>query len=87
MSELGCGCFHAFVNCTPVGMEGGPDPDGSPLPDDVPLDRSVAVMDTVYAPRRTPLLAEAAARGATCIDGWSMFELQARRQFELWPTD
>jgi len=87
MSELGCGCFHAFVNCTPVGMEGGPDPDGSPLPDDVPLDGSVTVMDTVYAPRRTPLLAEAAARGATCIDGWSMFERQARRQFELWPAD
>ena len=30
---------------------------------------------------------EAAARGATCIDGWSMFERQARRQFELWPAD
>ncbi|MFM7260936.1 MAG: type I 3-dehydroquinate dehydratase [bacterium] len=81
---LACGCFHAFVNCTPVGMQGGPDPDGSPLPDDVPLDGSVTVMDTVYAPRVTPLLAEARSRGARTVDGWSMFLKQARRQFERW---
>jgi len=37
-SEIACGCFHAFVNCTPVGMAGGPEPDGSPLPDDVALE-------------------------------------------------
>ena len=84
MDQLGCGCFHAFVNCTPVGMQGGPDPDGSPLPDDVALDGSVTVMDTVYAPRVTPLLAEARARGARTVDGWAMFLKQARRQFERW---
>ena len=66
------------------GMQGGPDPDGSPLPDDVPLDGSVTVMDTVYAPRVTPLLAEARSRGARTVDGWSMFLKQARRQFERW---
>jgi len=85
-SEIGCGCFHAFVNCTPVGMEGGPDPKGSPLPDDVPLDGSVTVMDTVYAPRETPLLREARSRGARVVDGWDMFVRQAERQFALWPV-
>ncbi len=87
MSELGCGCFHAFVNCTPVGMAGGPDPGGSPLPDDVPLDGSVTVMDTVYAPAETPLLREARSRGARTVGGWSMFVKQAERQFRLWRTD
>jgi shikimate 5-dehydrogenase len=81
--ELGCGCFHAFVNCTPVGMEGGPDPDGNPL-EDVALDGAVTVMDTVYAPRETPLLRESRSRGARCVDGWAMFMGQARRQSELW---
>jgi len=87
MSELGCGCFHAFVNCTPVGMAGGPDPGGSPLPDDAPLDGSVTVMDTVYAPAETPLLREARSRGARSVGGWSMFVKQAERQFRLWRTD
>jgi 3-dehydroquinate dehydratase/shikimate dehydrogenase len=81
--ELGCGCFHAFVNCTPVGMEGGPDPDGNPL-EDVALDGSVTVMDTVYAPRETPMLRESRSRGARCIDGLAMFMDQARRQSDLW---
>jgi 3-dehydroquinate dehydratase / shikimate dehydrogenase len=84
LEDLACGCFHAFVNCTPVGMKGGPAPDESPLPDDVHLDDSITVMDTVYTPRRTPLLREAAARGARVVDGLAMFERQASLQFELW---
>ena len=82
-----CECFHAFVNCTPVGMAGGPDPDGSPLPDDVALDDTVTVMDTVYAPRETPLIREARSRGARTVDGWAMFTKQAERQYALWNTD
>lgn len=80
---LACGCFHAFVNCTPVGMQGGPDPSGSPLPDDVHLDDSVVVMDTVYTPRDTPLIREARARGAVVVDGEAMFLRQAELQSEL----
>jgi 3-dehydroquinate dehydratase/shikimate dehydrogenase len=80
---LACGCFHAFVNCTPVGMQGGPDPSGSPLPDDVHLDDSVVVMDTVYTPRDTPLVREARARGAVVVDGEAMFLRQAELQSEL----
>ena len=48
---MSTGGFHAFINCTPVGMQGGPDPQGNPLASDVPLDETVTVMDTVYAPR------------------------------------
>ncbi|MCH2161572.1 MAG: type I 3-dehydroquinate dehydratase [Phycisphaerales bacterium] len=84
VSELACGCFHAFVNCTPVGMVGGPAPDESPLPDDVALDDGVTVFDTVYTPARTPLIAEAEARGSRVVSGTEMFLGQARRQFEAW---
>jgi shikimate dehydrogenase len=81
---LACGCFHVFINCTPVGMSGGPAPDGSPLPDDVRLTDEVAVMDTVYAPVRTPLITEAESRGARVITGVDMFLRQAALQFEMW---
>jgi len=87
LSEMGCGCFHAFVNCTPVGMDGGPDPQGNPLADDVRLDDTITVMDTVYTPRETPLLRESRSRGARTVDGWAMFMKQAERQFRLWHTD
>ena len=80
--ELACGCFHAFVNATSVGMEGGPDPKGCPLPDEVSLDGTV-VMDTVYRPRRTPLVRLATDRGARVVDGTAMFVRQAEMQFEL----
>ncbi|MFN9076676.1 MAG: shikimate dehydrogenase family protein, partial [bacterium] len=78
-----CENFHAFVNCTPLGMEGGPDPKGSAMPDDAFLDDSVVVMDTVYAPKDTPFLREARARGAVTVDGEAMFLKQAELQSEL----
>ena len=78
-----CERFHAFVNCTPLGMEGGPDPKGSPMPDDAFLDDSTVVMDTVYAPKETPFLREARARGALCVDGEAMFIKQAELQSAL----
>jgi 3-dehydroquinate dehydratase/shikimate dehydrogenase len=81
--ELGCGCFHGFVNATSLGMEGGPDASASPLPDDVALDDRVVVMDTVYWPRRTPLVREAASRGARVVDGTEMFVRQAEMQFAM----
>jgi shikimate 5-dehydrogenase len=41
-------------------------------------------MDTVYAPRRTPLLERAEASGARTVDGLEMFLRQAALQFRLW---
>lgn len=87
--SLACGCYHAFVQCTPVGMAGGPAPDRNPLEDlagaHVPLGEAV-VFDTVYAPEWTPLLSEARSAGARCVSGLAMFDEQARRQSERWMT-
>ncbi len=84
MESLGCGCFHVFVNCTPIGMKGGDAPDESPLPDEVALDDSNLVMDTVYVPRETPLVRESRSRGAAVIDGLQFFIRQAELQFRSW---
>jgi 3-dehydroquinate dehydratase/shikimate dehydrogenase len=79
-------CCEAIVNCTPVGMNGGPSPNESPIPLDrmSACDRSMVVMDTVYAPLQTPLLKAAASAGFRTIDGASLFVRQAEAQFELW---
>ena len=76
--------FDVFINCTPIGMAGGPAPDESPLPDDVPLDENVTVFDTVYTPQRTPLIHQAEAHGARTISGLDMYLRQAAMQFERW---
>ncbi|MCH7799605.1 MAG: type I 3-dehydroquinate dehydratase [Planctomycetes bacterium] len=78
------GDFRIFINCTSVGMTGGPAPEASPLPDTVPLDESMTVFDTVYAPARTPLLRRAEASGARAISGLDMFLRQAALQFLVW---
>lgn len=81
---IACGCFEIVVNCTPVGMRGGPEPDGSPLPQEFPFEPGVTVFDTVYTPRLTPLLREAQSRGARTVGGTGMFLRQAAAQFAAW---
>ncbi|QOJ18212.1 MAG: type I 3-dehydroquinate dehydratase [Phycisphaeraceae bacterium] len=80
--------FDVFINCTPVGMAGGPSPDLSPLEvlrgGAVELDDSVTVFDTVYTPSRTPLIEEAESRGARVVLGVDLFVRQAALQFEGW---
>lgn len=44
----------------------------------------MTVLDMVYAPRRTELLAAAEEAGATAIGGLSMLLYQGARSFELW---
>lgn len=84
LSQRSGGGFDIYINCTPVGMAGGPDADQSPLPDDAPLDEQTTVFDTVYTPQRTPLIKQAEVRGARTIFGIDMFLLQAAMQFERW---
>ncbi len=82
--SIACGCFDVFVNCTPVGMEGGPAPGEPALPPDVPLDERTIVLDTVYTPVRTPLVERAEAAGARVVTGLDLFLRQAALQFEAW---
>lgn len=75
--------MDVIVNASPVGMAGGPDPEGIPLPIEAISSQQV-VVDIVYQPRQTPLLAAAAARGATAVNGLGMLVHQAAIAFEHW---
>lgn len=68
-----------LVNATSVGMEA----DDSPVPRDC-LHADLAVLDAVYTPLETRLLREAAAAGATTVDGAWMLLFQGVDAFERW---
>ena len=68
-----------LVNCTSVGME----EDATPVPADA-LHADLAVLDAVYSPIETRLLREAAATGATTVDGAWMLLYQGVEAFERW---
>ncbi len=72
---------QVLIHCTPVGMH--PKVSESAVPKTL-LHRDLAVMDIVYNPLKTQLLADAEARGLKTISGVEMFVNQAVIQFELW---
>ena len=75
--------IDCVINCTSVGMHGGPDPDG--LPWDVSrLGADALVVDIVYAPEETPLLKAASAAGLRTLGGLPMLIYQGGLAFELW---
>ncbi|MCH8211880.1 MAG: type I 3-dehydroquinate dehydratase [Planctomycetes bacterium] len=84
LAQGSAGRFQIYINCTSLGMAGGPGADQSPLPDNAPLDEDTTVFDTVYTPCRTPLIRHSEARGARTIFGVEMFLAQAAMQFEHW---
>jgi len=78
----------AVINCTPMGMTGGPAPGQSPLTDGqlAQLPGTCTIADCVYRPLRTPLLTLAAQRGLPTLDGLAMFINQAAAQFTTWTS-
>lgn len=68
-----------IIHCTPVGMH--PKVDASLIPPELFRPEQV-VLDIVYTPLETKLLAEAKARGLRVIPGVEMFVNQAALQFE-----
>lgn len=78
-----------LINCTPIGMKGGPSPDELAIPIDAIVKSTqhpehIIVFDLVYTPMQTPLLTTAKQCGVTTISGLNMFVEQAGRQFEAW---
>jgi shikimate dehydrogenase len=74
-----------LVQCTSAGMRGADDGataveavDWSALPADA------VALDVVYAPRETPWLRAARARGLRCDDGLGMLARQGALALELW---
>jgi shikimate dehydrogenase len=69
-----------FVNATPLGMHAG---DATSIPAEA-LQPEVLVVDLVYNPPETPLLAQAKARGCATLNGLGMLLFQGVGAFELW---
>ena len=70
-----------LINTTPVGMF--PDVSASPVEPGC-LKRFEVVMDVIYNPLKTKLLAEAEAQGCRIVSGLDMFVHQGAAQFQLW---
>jgi shikimate dehydrogenase len=70
-----------IINATSVGMY--PNDTLSPIPKDI-LRKEMAVMDIVYQPLRTRLLAEAEESGCLTLDGLEMLARQGAAQFQIW---
>lgn len=75
------------VNATPLGMGVVVQADGTPEP--LPLDPGVlrpgqVVVDLVYEPATTPLVAAARERGAVAVNGLGMLIHQAAHAFQRW---
>lgn len=70
-----------LVNATSVGMK--PEADRTPLAAEA-LGNFQVVMDIVYAPLKTRLLADAEKAGCITINGLDMLLYQGVAQFELW---
>lgn len=83
LDEVPAATCDAWINCTPVGMAGGPVPEVQPfvLP---PPDSGTLIVDTVYRPRATPLLRRARQAGLPTLDGLGLFVAQAEAQFQAW---
>jgi 3-dehydroquinate dehydratase/shikimate dehydrogenase len=80
IAELATRDFELLVNCTPAGSLA--DPGAMPVAPSA-LHPGMIVLDAVYRPARTPLLAEAERRGARTIGGGEWFVRQALAQFRL----
>jgi shikimate dehydrogenase len=71
------------VNATPLGMAGGSGEGELPLDPDL-LHAGQVVVDLIYHPVETPLLAAARARGAVAVNGVGMLVHQAAHAFARW---
>ena len=70
------------INATALGMH--PRDDVSPLADPSCLHERMLVADIVYNPLETVLMRQAAAAGASAINGLGMLAWQGARSFEIW---
>ena len=82
-AEPDLGPFDCIVNCTSLGMHGGPAPDGVPCSIENARPGTLAV-DIVYAPARTPFLIAAGDAGLNTVGGLPMLVYQGALAFELW---
>jgi 3-dehydroquinate dehydratase/shikimate dehydrogenase len=80
---IGQSAYDVLVNVTPVGSATAPD--RSPIPAEW-IRPGTLVLDAVYKPLKTPLLAAAQQRECTVVPGAEWFVRQAHAQFKLFTS-
>ncbi len=78
-----CERADLIVNSTSVGMLHGPAEDRSPIPADA-ISPECVVYDMVYNPPNTPLLMDAAKKGANGVGGLPMLVYQGAAAWTRW---
>ncbi|MBK90641.1 MAG: shikimate dehydrogenase [Chloroflexi bacterium] len=71
-----------IINTTSVGMQGGPDPNNSPINTDN-INKRALCYDLVYSPEITPFIEQAKNNKVEAIGGLTMLVFQAIKGFEL----
>ena len=74
---------HLLINCTPVGMHQMPTLGKSLIPAEL-IPGGILVVDLVYNPPETALLASARNAGASILGGLPMLVYQGAASLELW---
>lgn len=83
LSEVEWAAAGLVANTTPVGMADGPAPDASLAPVDL-LGAHCWVIDAVYHPAETPLLAQARARDLSTLGGVELLVGVSAEVFTWW---
>ena len=75
LAALAEACWSVLINATPLGVSGE---------QILPADRlrGAVVLDVVYGPETTPLIASARREGLAAVDGFQLLTAQAVLQFE-----
>jgi shikimate dehydrogenase len=73
-----------LVNCTPLGM--WPNTDASPLHSLRKFDSSCSLIDLIYNPTTTELMAMAQAYGIKTMNGKYMLQIQAEKAWEIFKS-
>ncbi len=82
LDEQIMGTYTLIINCTPLGTF--PNTEESPT---IPIEyirESHLIFDLIYNPSETQLMKKASEKGATCVNGLRMLELQAEKAWEIW---
>lgn len=82
INELVMQAFKLVINTTPLGMFPNED-DCAPLPYHFFTKEHLAY-DLIYNPEKTVFLKQAHANGALIMNGLSMLQLQAEKNWEIW---
>lgn len=73
---------HLIINCTPLGTT--PNTDKCPEIPFQHISEKHLIYDLIYNPSETKLMQLASEKGAECVNGLQMLELQAEKAWDIW---